>query len=110
MRWEKTEPDSNWIVGNEETSQPSTAFPKRSAEMGSCRKIAIALIDPVTGVLSVIAWLRQLRSTCAGGILIFIALRKKLQAISAVIGKPRSNTAGSFPVATSTIPITRVKT
>jgi hypothetical protein len=45
MRWEKTEPDSNWIVGNEETSQPSTAFPKRSAEMGSCRKIAIALIE-----------------------------------------------------------------
>jgi hypothetical protein len=45
MKWEKTEPDSNWIVGNEETSQPSTAFPKRSAEMGSCRKIAIAQVD-----------------------------------------------------------------
>jgi len=45
MKWEKTEPDSNWIVGNEETSQPSTAFPKRSAEMGSCRKIAITLND-----------------------------------------------------------------
>ncbi|MGA9507515.1 MAG: hypothetical protein WBV55_02600, partial [Candidatus Sulfotelmatobacter sp.] len=56
------------------------------------------------------AWFRQLRSTCVGGVLIFIAFRKKLQAISAVIGKPRRNIAGSFPVATSTIPITRVKT